>query len=265
MKIDSFLILLLILPLALISIPASAQGQHNIYPLSAKLQAKLHGHYDDVRPYVLHLKNGPNLVCPSMNIAQVDDKFDDIDTLISGLSLSPECIWKTISNNAKRLAKNLAAIHGFAFGAVLEASMAVGAQFGPELVIMPFDDTHLLVGMVRFQGGDLSIGLSGAGFTQAVIHGECAHSIWSYLGWFKSFSSLAITRSIGVNFPLIDENRSYCDALASTRGMNSSVIGISYTHYEQLGKFLLVSGPRTRSMIDFIKKLNTSDNTSLKQ
>lgn len=202
--------------------------------------------------------DGRPLKCPTLKAVMVDKDFDDIENFVENISFDPECLWGITDMFGEYLGKGK--IQGFSIGGVIEASLYIGAMFGSEFVMMPFDEDHLLVGMVKFRGGDLGLGLPGVSLVQSMIYGDCPNYIWSYLGWFKGKSGMGVTSNHSIKFPFLDETRSYCDSVSSIRGVTFPAASVSYTEYLQLGQFILLTGPRVRPMIRYVEALNRAHN-----
>lgn len=189
--------------------------------------------------------------------------FDDIGGYISDFSFDPDCIWSSVTKAGAPYAhdKLREKIVGITFGINIGALILTS---GTELVLIPLDGDTVMVGMIRYDGGGLAkspINLGG-GFTQSVIHGECKNGIPSYLGWFKTKSFVGTTKSTGIINAFTDkQKKTNCNSHSYTRGSTMALLGAGRLHYEQVGKFMLVTGPRVIKLINLINRLNRKKKT----
>ena len=192
--------------------------------------------------------------CPS-GVLQHLESADDVVSIAKKIRYSPECIWKTIQWWAKRSDQK---IRAFAFGGTAGISAIVGYQTGTEWVISRVGPLTLMVGQVVYNGGDITLGIPGVSLTQSVIQGDCYNGIYGYLGWFDAFSALAITHAYGRYEPgfIGFGEHTHCDAIQSTRGSTTPIVGTSQVYYEQKGDFALITGPRVMPLIHFFDELN---------
>ena len=220
---------------------------------SLQLRSRLPSHLlNKINHNIIYLdKNNYDRSCPTGHVWNRKN-FNSIEEIIHSTSFDPACIWGTIDKNANYYVKNK--VIGFSFGTVLEASLIIGTTIGTELVVIPWDDNTLMVGMVRFQGGSLSASLSGGSLTQSVIYGKCKNGIFGYLGFFQSKGMIAMMQNTGVK--MFFGKRTSCNSITSVRGSTSPIAGVALTMYEQLGNFALVKGPGIQRMLDYIKELN---------
>ncbi|MBT6326770.1 MAG: hypothetical protein HOJ35_12445 [Bdellovibrionales bacterium] len=228
-------------------------GQTYAQDFSSQLKNKVPPHiFNKINRNIIHLENSNyEHSCPTGHVWDRKN-FNSIEKIIRSTSFVPECIWGTIDKNAKYYVENK--VVGFSFGSVLEASLFIGTAIGTELVVIPWDDNTLMVGMVRFQGGSLSASLSGGSLTQSVIYGKCKNGILGYLGLFQSKAMIAMMQNTGVK--MFFGKRTGCNSITSVRGSTSPIVGVALTIYEQLGNFAFVQGPGVQSMLDYIKALN---------
>lgn len=207
---------------------------------------------DDIHTKIL--ENKSNLHCPT---GFVLDRihYNQIEDLSENLDFSPRCIWKTIRKNAEKYAKGIT--QGFAFGVEIDASYsAISAGLGTELVMFKLDDDKLLLGMTRIKHIDASLSLSGISLTQSVVLGSCPEQLQSYVGWFRYFGAIAMLRNSGITLPITGITTG-CNTITSVRGMSSPIIIAGYSLYEQLGNPIIVTGPRVKPLLNFMKGLNT--------
>ncbi|MCK5073497.1 MAG: hypothetical protein KAQ98_08740 [Bacteriovoracaceae bacterium] len=202
---------------------------------------------------IKYLDQEEGLSCPK-GLVLDRERFDSIEEKIEKMDFSPKCIWDTIKKkNAERLNEK---ILGFSWGTTMEASSGIGVQIGTEIIFMPIDDRTAMIGAVKYEGASFSFGLSGVSLTQSIVFGDCKDNIFGYLGWFKSWGFIAMTKTLGAEHPFKDNSETGCNMITSTRGMTSPVLTVSRTYYKQLGQFIMVEGPRVQPLIDYIYRTN---------
>lgn len=241
-------ILCIPLLLAFCALPYAFGEPHGERAIPAALQGR------QMHPTILQLNHGDDVICPS-GIFEHLHSSASISEIARKVDLSPECIWKTIRQNA---AQKKQVIRGFAFGTISEISMTGGVGVATELVVMKYDDRTLMMGLIYSKSGVVALGLPGVSLTQSLIFGNCPDALFSYLGWFDTVSALAMSSSYGkaeYDLPGFGQY-SGCNALTSTRGSTTPVLGASQSYFHQEDPFVLVTGPRAAPLLKFLAELN---------
>lgn len=199
---------------------------------------------------VLEKKEGQS--CPTGMLFTKSDWYN-LEERIQGMKLSPSCIWDTIKED---IADRRGEVFGVVFGSLIGVGAIMAGTAGSELVIFKYDQKHLIVAQVRYKALSAEISFPlGVSRTQSVVFGHCEGGVSDYLGWFESYMVIAKSRNLGRKsvVPLRRELTG-CESLTSTRGLNSSFIGIATSSYQLLGRPLVVSGPGVEEMLKYLEE-----------
>lgn len=194
----------------------------------------------------------PNRVSVLLNLQRyVGSGFPDFPGFLKKLDFSPKCLGEGIK---KHYQKSHSGIQGISFGYTIEAGLGGNYSWGNELVMMRAPNNEMALAIVRFGGWDFSLALPGGSGTQSVIYGTCDHSIYSYLGWFRSMgagSFLVNWGTSGYNF-----DRTGCDSISQISGTTTHIVGVSSLKYRQVVPTVYISGPRAER---FLRELDDLD------